>query len=225
LAAIQITEIAMNRFTIYLTVLATGVFAAVAPAQNAPTYEVDKNASRVYIRVDRTNRLGHNHGVEGMLTSGSVTPGATGKLEFDMTTFVADTAQARKYVGVDGTVPAADARKVNDNMRGTEVLDVARFPAATLTIASFNPADRQPIGNAGRYLIDGQFTLHGVTRQIQILTELAGTNTPGVVSLKGWFKIKQTDFGMKPFAAVGGAVGVEDTLTIYGDLVLRAAAR
>jgi polyisoprenoid-binding protein YceI len=215
----------MNRSTIYLMAMVIGSLATTAQAQTSPTYEVDTTASRVYIRVDRTNRLGHNHGVEGTLSSGSVTPGGAGKFVFDMTTFTADTAQARKYVGVDGTVAAADANKVNDNMRGAQVLDVTRFPTATFTINSCNPADRQAVGAAGRYLLDGQFTLHGVTRQIQLLAELAGTNTPGVASLKGWFKIKQTDFGIRPFAAAAGAVGIEDTITIYGDLYLKAATR
>jgi len=211
--------------SLFLAALAVGLLTSAARAQNAPTYEVDTNASRVYIRVDRTNRLGHNHGVEGMFASSSVTLGGTGKFVFDMTTFTADTAQARKYVGVDGNVSAADANKVNDNMRGAQVLDVTRFPTATFTIGSCNPADRQAIGAAGRYLLEGQFTLHGVTRQLQILAELAGTNTPGVVSLKGWFKVKQTDFGIRPFTAAAGAVGIDDTITIYGDLYLRAAAR
>jgi polyisoprenoid-binding protein YceI len=70
-------------------------------------------------------------------------------------------------------------------------------------------------------MIDGQFTLHGKTRTIRFLTELKGTNTPGVARLTGWFKILQSDYGMKPFSAAGGVIGIEDELVIYGDLILR----
>jgi polyisoprenoid-binding protein YceI len=207
----------------FLATAAVFVFACSSALAQNPTYVVDKDASRVYIKVDRTNRLGHLHGVEGMLSAGSMTLGGPGKLVFDMTTFTADTAVARKYVGIDGEVSAADARKVNDNMRGADCLDVAKFPAAQFTMTTIHPADGQAVGAAGRYLIDGQFTLHGVTRQLQILTELSGTQTPGTASLKGWFTISQKDYGMKPFSVAGGAIAVEDKLTIYGNLVLRLA--
>ncbi len=61
----------------------------------ATSYQVDKNSSRIYVKVMRTNRLGHNHGVEGKLASGSLKFGDKGDFTFDMTTFTADTAAAQ----------------------------------------------------------------------------------------------------------------------------------
>ncbi len=202
-----------------LFAFATVVCSNALAQQAGPNYKVDTDSSRVYIRVNRTNRLGHNHGVEGKLASGAMVLGGAGSLVFDMTTFTADTPQARQYVGLDGTF--SDAHKVNTNMRGTEVLDVNRFPQASCKITSIMPADHQAAGAAGRYMVDGQFTLHGVTRTIRFLTELKGTTTPGVARLTGWFKIQQSNYGIKPFAAGGGVIGIEDELVIYGDLVLR----
>ncbi len=187
--------------------------------QPGPTYQVDKDSSRVYIRVNRTNRLGHNHGIEGKLASGTLVMGGAGNLVFDMTTFTADTAQARRYVGLDGSF--SDSEKVNSNMRGSEVLDVNRFPQASLNVTAVSPADKQAAGAGGRYIVDGQFTLHGTTKAIRFLTEFKGTNQPGVTRLTGWFKILQSDYGIKPFKAAGGVIGIEDELVIYGDLVLR----
>jgi len=40
--------------------------------------------------------------------------------------------------------------------------------------------------------------------------------------LRGTFTIKQTDFGMKPYAKLGGVVGVADELRITGDVLVRA---
>jgi len=185
-------------------------------------FEVDKDDSRVYIKVTRTNRLGHNHGVEGKLASGSLTVGGKGSLVFDMSTFTADTAQARKYVGLDADFSASDARKVNANMRGEECLDVARYSQASFAISKMYPA---PNAAAGHYILEGQFTLHGVTKPLRLLTETAATNQKGVFALRGWFQIHQSDYGMKPFSVAGGVIAIKDELTIYGDLILRPASR
>jgi hypothetical protein len=188
-----------------------------APA--GPKYVVDTEESRVFIRVNRSNRLGHNHGIEGKLNWGLLVLGSGGKLIFDMNSFSADTPRARKYVGLDADF--ADAGKVSAKMRSSVVLDVARFPQATFAIKSINPADNQTVGAAGRYMLDGDFTLHGRTRPIRFLTEMAGTNTPGVARMTGWFKVLQSDYGIKPFSVMGGTISIENELIIYGDLVLR----
>jgi polyisoprenoid-binding protein YceI len=208
----------------FILITLSGLFASVAYAEDPKpaAFEVDKNASRVYVKVTRTNRLGHNHGVEGMLASGSLTVGGKGSLVFDMTTFTADTAQARKYVGLDADFSVSDARKVNENMRGADCLDVGRHPKASFEVTAMFAAPNQP---AGRYFLDGQFTLHGVTRPLRLLTETVATNQAGVFGLRGWFKVKQSDYGVKPFSVAGGVIAIEDELTIYGDLILRPAAR
>jgi polyisoprenoid-binding protein YceI len=207
---------------VLITLVGLGASAARAENPKPVAFDVDKDASRVYIKVTRTNRLGHNHGVEGKLASGTLAVGGKGSLVFDMSTFTADTAQARRYVGLDPEFSASDARKVNDNMRGADCLDVKNHPQATFAVTSMFAAPNEP---AGRYILDGQFTLHGVTRPLRFLAESVATNQAGAFGLRGWFKVKQSEFGMKPFSVAGGAIGVEDELTIHGDLVIRPAAR
>jgi polyisoprenoid-binding protein YceI len=73
-------------------------------------------------------------------------------------------------------------------------------------------------------MIGAKFTLHGVSQPVHILTEMKATGTPGVVRLTGSFTIQQTDYGIKPYSAAGGAIGIENELTIYGDLILRLDA-
>src|SRR5438067_1391208 len=86
-------------------------------APQAATYEVDVSASRVYVKVGIATRLGHEHGVEGNLKSGKLTPGGEGELIFDMTSFMADTAEARKRVGLDKKkVSENEAKKVTEAM-------------------------------------------------------------------------------------------------------------
>src|SRR5690242_6960323 len=68
--------------------------------------EIDVEMSRVYVLVGKKG-LGHEHGVEGKIKSGSIDlksdkdPGA---IEFDMESFVADTDEARKYVELKGAI-------------------------------------------------------------------------------------------------------------------------
>ena len=152
---------------------------------------------------------------------GALTPGGTGKLVFDMSTFEADTAQARRYVGLDADFSASDARKVNANMRGPEVLDVKRYPQAAFAMTSMKPLDGQAPGAIGKYELSGQFTLHGVTHPIQFTATLANVGARDVLSLQGQFTIAQSSYGIKPFSAAAGVIGIEDELTIYGGLFLR----
>jgi polyisoprenoid-binding protein YceI len=180
--------------------------------------EIDPQLSRVYIRVGKTG-LGHPHGVEGRLASGHLFLGATqnaGDLVFDMRTFIADTPAARARVGLEGDTDAATQKKVNANMRGPDVLDVESFPQARFRITSATPRRATQPGEPPVYDLVGQFTLQGVTRPLRF--EAVVTSEKGRSGVAGRFSIKQTDFGITPYTAALGAVGVADTLEIWGDL-------
>jgi polyisoprenoid-binding protein YceI len=180
--------------------------------------EVDLQLSRVYIRVGKTG-LGHEHGVEGRLASGNIQLEATqdaGELVFDMPTFTADTRTARTRVGLTGETDAATQNKVNSNMRGPDVLDVTKYPQAVFRIRSAKLRTAPTPGKAPTYDLDGQFTLHGVARPLRVA--VAVTSAEGRTRLHGRFTILQSDYGITPYSAALGAVGVADKLDIWGDL-------
>lgn len=190
----------------------------------AVKYQVHTGASRVYIRVDKATRLGHEHGIIGQLASGSFQFGGTGELVFDVRTFVADTPEARRYVGLSPDFSRTDAQKVNANMLGPDVLDVARFPTATFKITSFQPLDNQAQGEPGRYQCNGTFTLHGVTRNLAFNAQFErNPQRADVWHLRGAFNVLQTAYGITPYSVGGGFIKVADQLTIWGELVLTAA--
>jgi polyisoprenoid-binding protein YceI len=194
-------------------------------AEPAAVYEVDVEASRIYIKVGATTRLGHAHGVEGKLKSGKLTFGREGELVFDMASFTADTADARKRVGLeDKKVTETEVKTVTETMRGERVLDVDKYPTATFQIASVTPLDKQPAGRPGDYELEGRFTLHGVERKLHLKAKVEPTDKPGVLRLTGTFTVRQTDHGIKPVTAVGGLARVADELEIIGELSLRPAA-
>lgn len=184
----------------------------------APAGNVDLATSRIYVFVGKTG-LGHDHAVVGRLRAGNVrldAPEQAGELVFDMGSFRADTADARKALGLAGETDPKTQKQVNDNMLGPDVLDVARHPTATLAIHSARRSQRPVAGQHPVYDLVGTFTLHGVARPVTIPAEAEAVG--GIVRLKGGFTIKQTDFGMKPYAKFGGVVGVADQLKIYGDI-------
>ena len=174
--------------------------------------------SRVYIFVDKTNNLGHSHGVEGKLKSGRVLADTQEpvSLVFDMRSFVADTPTARKLFGIEAEIDAATVKKVNQNMLGKEILDVQGFPEAIFQKASMKKTGKQSTRGLPEYQLEGEFTLHGVTRKVTFPCDMEIKD--GWHHIRGNFTIKQTDFGIKPYTKAFGAVGIKDELVIQGDL-------
>ena len=187
----------------------------------AGTWLVDTQTSRVFIFVDKTG-FGHQHGVAGLVQSGSLTLHATrdaGRLVFAMSRFTADTAEARRYCGLSGETDKKTMEKVNQNMLGAAVLDVARHPEATFQVDSSLPTGSLSRSGMPLYELSGTFTLHGVSHPLRVVAEASNQN--GSVHLRGQFKLSQTRYGIKPFSAVLGAVGVADELIICGEFDLR----
>ena len=98
--------------------------------------DVELGLSRVYVKVGKVG-LGHEHAASGKIKSGSLhldkpdASGSFGTLVFDMTTFEADSESARAYIGLPGKTDDDTKKKVNENMLGKEVMDVAKYPTAT----------------------------------------------------------------------------------------------
>jgi polyisoprenoid-binding protein YceI len=183
--------------------------------------DVNIERSRVYVRIGATG-LGHEHGAVARLVGGNIQLGASsnaGKLVFDLASFIAETPEARAAVGLSGDVDASTRKKVNENMLGSDVLDVKRFPQATLdvtsaTLTSDSRGNKPPI-----YQLEGRFSLHGKTQPLRI--QARAEVIEGLVRLRGRFSILQSDYGIKPYTKLGGVVGVADELTIWGEIWLQ----
>jgi polyisoprenoid-binding protein YceI len=179
---------------------------------------ISTEASRVYIFVGKTG-LGHEHAVIGKLKSGELHLGATqnaGQLVFDMTSFTADTAEARQALGLSGTTEASTQQQVNTNMRGTAVLNTAKFPTAEFRIDSAMARGMNSEGEP-QYELKGELTLHGVARPLTLAAHIPASRN-GYHRVRCAFRLLQTDYGMIPFRKALGAVGVTDELRVYGDV-------
>ena len=104
----------------------------------------------------------------------------------------------------------AEIRKVTAAMR-TEVLRVAQHPEIRLRSSSVSPT------RAGVHLL-AALTLVGETRSVVI--DLTVHRTADSLRAQGRFSVKQTDFGIKPYAGgPGGAVKVADRVDFTIDVI------
>ena len=202
----------------------TGDSTPVAARTNATSqtvYEVGDvylPSSRVYVFVGKTG-FGHEHGVVGQIKQGRISldaPRDAGGLVFDMASFAADTPDARQFVGLQTPTDASTQQQVNANMRGAAVLDVARFPTASFSIKEIVKLPQASPRGGLQYQFNGDFSLHGVSRPIQVIAEAEEQN--GWTHLRGGFSMLQSQFGITPFTKAFGAVGVTDELRVWGDL-------
>jgi polyisoprenoid-binding protein YceI len=180
--------------------------------------QIDVGKSRVYVWVGK-KKLGHEHGVEGKIKAGSIDLKAAknlGEVEFDVASFVADTDEARKHVDLEGSVDESTREKVTETMLGPSVLDVEQFPKATFKIKSQETKKDDDGGDT--LVLKGDFTLHGKTRTITVQAQVE--TEEGQRVLRGEFKILQSDFGITPYKAALGVVGVADELRIIGEIVI-----
>lgn len=191
---------------------------ASAQSPNPQPGDLNLEFSRVYIFVDKTGVVGHQHAVEGKLKGGKLF--SNGKKEssliFDMRSFDADGPNARKYLGLEGTTDDDTRKKVNENMLGKEILSVQQFPEAKLSNASLTKLDKLSKRQLPAYTLEGDFTLQSKSRHISIPCDVEEKD--GWYHVRGSFKILQSDYGIKPFSKMMGAVGVKDELIIVGDL-------
>lgn len=172
----------------------------------------------MYVFVGKTG-FGHEHGVVGQIKQGRIQLDAArdaGGLVFDMASFAADTAEARKLVGLQTPTDASTQQQVTANMRGADVLDVARYPTASFVIKGIARLPQPSQRGLPQYQLTGDFWLHGVSRPIQVIAEAEEQN--GWIHLRGGFSMLQSQFGITPFSKAFGALGVTDQLNVWGDL-------
>jgi hypothetical protein len=178
--------------------------------------EVNSGSARIYVRVFKTG-MGHEHAVVGLVKEGVIHLGATrnaGRVVADLTSFSADPDYARKVLRLPGETDPDTQKKVTANMLGADVLDVLKFSTATGTIDSARLLQQPSTNGLPQYLLEGELTLHGVTKKMSVVVEAVEQN--GWVRLRGHVSLRQSDFGMAPYTAMLGAIGVADQLELYG---------
>jgi hypothetical protein len=182
-----------------------------AAVSGAAVYAVDPGASLVAVTVRRGGlmaRLGHDHVVASHALTGYAAPGmGRADVSFRVDQLTVDEPQLLRDAGI-ATSPSPEAVEgTRRNMLGP-VLDAERYPVVTLHAEL--PAD-------GQLRVD--VTLHGVTRRLQL--PAAVRVDAAQLTASGTARLKQTDFGITPFAVGAGLLAVQDELAISFNIVAR----
>jgi polyisoprenoid-binding protein YceI len=186
-------------------------------------YTVAADQSLLTLLVFRGGALakaGHNHVIASHSMTGTAwVPEDPGRASFEVRVpvndFTIDEPQLRALEGNEfsAAVPDSAREGTKKNMLSEPMLDGARFPEIVLR------SERLESGSEG-ILAQVSVAVRGQTRTVTvpIRYEVQGSE----VRAQGQFALRQTDLGLTPFSLLGGALRVEDEMTVKFSVVARA---
>jgi hypothetical protein len=186
-----------------------------AAAQGRPVYRVVSEDSLVAILVRRGGSLAHlghdhvvaSHGMQGYVA----TDDGSADLYVSLADLSVDEPALRAEAGLDTQPSESDIAGTRSNMLD-KVLETQRFPYALIRV---NRRGTAP----GGVKLDVAITLHGVTRSFDVPAQME--TKPGEMTVAGSFDFNQSDFGMTPFSILGGAIQVQDRLSLRFRILAR----
>jgi len=193
-----------------------------AAARGEAVYRIEPERSLVAIEVRRGGplaRLGHDHVVSSRSVQGYVTLGQRrADLTVPLDRLIVDDAELRKAAGFDTQPSTADVEGTRINML-ERILQAERYPRLVVQVrqGAGVPGGAGAAGNVGAGDdMEIAITLHGVTRKQQIPVRLE-VERDAIVA-RGAFSVLQSDFGIMPFALLGGIIQVQDRLSVSFEL-------
>ncbi|HEX5460226.1 MAG TPA: YceI family protein [Steroidobacteraceae bacterium] len=192
-------------------------------------FDVIPAESRLTILVYRAGALamlGHDHVVSCRCLSGAVyLPGDPLRAGFDLRVsvkgFTVDDPAARAAEhskDFPPDVPQGAQEATRHNMLSAALLNAAAYPDITLRAEGLRPASDGKRGHVAAQVLVG---VAGRSRSIAVPIHYDIRADEIVVT--GEFPLKQTDLGLTPFSAAGGALKVADAMTVRLSLVARRA--
>lgn len=223
------------------TTTTTGLVAAQAPAAAAPTapatgapttttagkrraWTVDTSRSSFVLQVFKegvASSFAHDHVVHATKYTAALqadaTDPTTASIEVTVQTaaLVNDDTTVRKQFNLPLNVSDSDRRKVDEAMKGDEVLDVEKYPTITFRSTGVSA------GADGRLTLKGNLTLHGVTRAVSM--PFSARVDGDTIDAQARYTFKTSDFSMPPYSAMLGAVRCKDEVVL--NLHIVAVAR
>lgn len=186
------------------------------PATGSVHYTVDAQRSEIEFLVYKAGSLaafGHNHTVEARQASGEVYLAPQFKdslfsLKLPVKSFEVDRAEARAAAGADfaSKPSASDIQGTTEHMLGADSLDAAKYP--DVTIQSVSVSGEEKLAE-----MTLRITLHGTARDLKVPVSVSRNDDD--LTASGSFDLKQSEFGLRPFSAVGGALQVADVLKVH----------
>jgi polyisoprenoid-binding protein YceI len=178
---------------------------ACASAAQAGTRLIDPGSSMIKVQVFKSGLfsfLAHDHLVAAQGIEGRAETGDGPSVQF--------TLQASRLRVVDPGISDEERAEIQQAMEG-KVLDVHHYPEIRFQSTSV------ALKGQDRWQVNGNLTLHGMTRPMSFVVEESGGRYHGKV------KLRQTDFGIEPIRIAAGTVRVKDEITIEFDVALMGA--
>src|SRR5215510_11260183 len=180
------------------------------------TYTIAPSESNFWVFVGKTglfSGLAHDHEIGVKSFGGRVVvsdAGASGgSLELDI--------DAKSLIVLDKKPGEEDKKKIFNAMHN-EVLESGSHQK--ITFKSVSVSDVKQTGNDNYSLVvNGDLTLHGVTKRIAV--PVAATITPQQLRANGKYTLKQSDYGIKPYSAAGGTIKVKDDVVVNFSIVAK----
>jgi polyisoprenoid-binding protein YceI len=177
-------------------------------------YMMDPGVSRLQVRAFATGMLagfGHNPTFAVRDFSGEIRmpPGGPNEASLEFRVKAASLA-------VTGDIKEKDRREIEQLMH-REVLESATYPEIAFRSTAVG-ADKTGEGQY-RLTLVGDFSLHGVTAEQQIVAYLSVADQQA----RAWgdFSLSQNKFGIRHISFAGGALKLKDELKLSFDLVAR----
>jgi polyisoprenoid-binding protein YceI len=170
---------------------------AVVAAAAGQDLAIDVQRSTITIHAAKTGLLsaaGHDHSIDAPISSGTIRESPTPRVEFIIET-------AKISVKPDPKVDAKTQAQIQKDMEEM-TLEPKRFPEI-----AFRSSHVEKLAD-GQWKVDGDLSLHGVTKPVSLTVKRAGDSYTAHTILK------QTDFGIKPISVAGGMIKVKNEVEI-----------
>jgi polyisoprenoid-binding protein YceI len=177
-------------------------------------YVIDGRASRFTVRAFATGllaRMGHNPTIGIRDLSGELTFDPD-KLEAASFRIVIKSAS----LSVQDDISSKDLREM-ERLMNQEVLETEKFPEILYEASAITVTKMADMLYSAT--LNGNLTLHGVTRSQPIVTRVALLGS--MLRASGDFSLNQTDYNIKLVSVAGGALKLKDELTFSFEIVAR----
>jgi polyisoprenoid-binding protein YceI len=185
---------------------ATALCAAILAAGPLMAQEkaIDTQRSTITIHVGKAglfSAAAHEHTVDAPIASGTISESGNPHIEFRVET-------AKMSVKPDPKIDAKDQATIQMHMQEW-TLETKKFPEIAFRSVRIDKLAE------GEWRVDGDLSLHGVTKRISLTVKQSGESYATRTVLK------QTNFGIKPISIAGGAIRVKDEVEIEFHIIAR----
>ena len=197
---------------------------ASALPQEGARFLVDPGASEVRLLVHRAGplaRFGHSHVLSGhprgQIVAGASAAASGFRLELPVASLAVDDPAARAEEGGEfsSSVSEEARRGTREHMLGKDVLDATGYPEIEIDSISLAGPRWNPD-------VTVRVTLRGATRELRF--PAAVVQEGSWLSVIAGFALRQSEFGITPYSALGGGLRVQDRIDVRVRLLARRAS-